>query len=92
MTSTYDPVLDGERLKKQLGRVKALMLDGEWRGLAEIAVATGAPEASASARLRDLRRHGLTVERQRVPGGRGLHRYRILRQGQLALPETEAAA
>lgn len=40
--------------------------------------ATGAPEASASARLRDLRRAGLTVERRRRGDPKaGLWEYRV---------------
>lgn len=78
---TYDPDQDHGRLKAQLGRVRWLMLDGEWRTLRHIAEATGHPEASVSARLRDLRRieHGAwTVERRRVPNGNGLHEYRLV--------------
>jgi hypothetical protein len=60
--------------------VAALMLDGRWRTLRQISDATGSPEASVSARLRDMRkpRFGLsTVERERM-GDDGLHRYRLL--------------
>lgn len=48
------------RLGKQARRVIVLMVDGEWRTLSEISERTGDPEASISARLRDLRRadHG----------------------------------
>ena len=75
---TYDERRDGSRLEKQLVRVRSLMLDGRWRTLAEIARATGDPEASASARLRDLRKAphgGWTVERRRRTTG--LFEYRI---------------
>jgi hypothetical protein len=88
---TYDADQDHGRLKAQLGRVKTLMLDGEWRTLAAIATATNDPEASVSARLRDLRRieHGAwTVERRRVPNGNGLHEYRLLPPK----PQTESEA
>jgi uncharacterized membrane protein len=53
---------------------------GDWWTLAELARATGYPEASISARLRDLRKPkfgGYTVERQYVE--RGLFRYRVTR-------------
>jgi len=53
---TYNPALDYDRLKKQLGRVFNLMADGKWRTLGEIAAALADPEASVSARLRDLRK------------------------------------
>jgi hypothetical protein len=76
---TFDEGRDGERFTLQLGRVRALMLDGKWRTLAEIAEATGYPEASISARLRDLRKPrfgGFQVERRYLR--RGLHEYRVV--------------
>jgi hypothetical protein len=54
---------------EQLVRVRELMRDGKERTLAEISEITGDPEASVSARLRDLRRpkYGLwTVRRKRI--------------------------
>ena len=90
--STFDPVLDGPRLTKQLERVLRLMRDEQWRTLAEIGFEVGsASEAGVSARLRDLRKAkhgGYTVERRRVPGARGLHQYRLLGAGQLRLEEA----
>ena len=77
--ATYSESRDGERLSGQLARVRELMRDGRWRTLAEIAAATGASEAGASARLRDLRKpkHGAhTVEREWR--GNGLWAYRLL--------------
>jgi DNA-binding transcriptional regulator GbsR (MarR family) len=53
----------------QLGKVYRLMQDGQARTLQEISVATGASEASVSARLRDLRKAqfgGFTVSRYRT--------------------------
>lgn len=79
--STFDSVFDAERLNKQSRVVYAVMQDGIWRTLAQIALLTGAPEASVSARLRDFRKEkfgGITVERRRVASARGLHQYRIL--------------
>ena len=70
--ATFDSSLDGPRLTSQLGRVKALMLDGRWHSLAEIAGRVGGSEAGVSARLRDLRKPrngGWNVERQRVDAG-----------------------
>lgn len=75
---TFDPAIDADRLNHQQRLVYDLMADGVWRGLAEIHAATGAPEASASARLRDLRRAGLTVERRRRDPRAGLWEYRVL--------------
>lgn len=76
--ATFDAVFDFDRLNAQAKRVFRVMADGEWRTLRELAGATGDPEASVSARLRDLRKPrfgGLTVERRRR--GRGLWEYRI---------------
>lgn len=65
----------------QLARVRALMEDGQWRTLRQIAEAVfPASEAGVSARLRDLRKDGLKVERERVAPGRSLWRYRVLRR------------
>lgn len=76
---TYNRGRDRERLAAQLASVRRLMADGRWRLLSEIAAETGAPEASISARLRDLRKAkfgALTVERDYV--GDGLWQYRVL--------------
>lgn len=79
--STFDSVFDADRLNKQSRVVYAAVEDGQWRTLAQIALLTGAPEASVSARLRDFRKEkfgGITVERRRVENVRGLHEYRVL--------------
>lgn len=76
---TYDDARDGERLNKQLKRVRQLMLDGKWRTLEAISAVVEAPGASVSARLRDLRKlkfGGHFVDREHV--GHGLHRYRLV--------------
>lgn len=76
--STYDPLLDKDRLATLLGRVFSLMADGRWRTLAEIQGRVGGTEASVSARLRDLRKArcgSYTVEHRRVAGG--LWEYRL---------------
>lgn len=72
---TYIPDRDGERLSRQARRVFLIMRDGDWHALHELAIKTGDPEASISARLRDLRRAGYMVLRQYVE--RGLWRYRM---------------
>ncbi len=76
---TFDAVQDRDRLGAQLEAVKALMLDGEWRTLSGISSILLYPEASVSARLRDLRKErfgGYTVERRRA-NSRGLYEYRL---------------
>jgi hypothetical protein len=70
---------DLPRLSNQLKAVRSLMLDGNWRTLSEISVACGIPQQSASARIRDCRKHPLNyeVERRAVPGQSGLFEYRL---------------
>lgn len=53
---TIDAVIDEPRLQSALSKVYRLMLDGQWRTLAQIAAHCGTSEAGASARLRDLRK------------------------------------
>lgn len=77
---TFDPSKDRARLARQYADVVAAMSDGLWHTLAYIASAANAPEASASARLRDMRRDGWVVHRRRVEGGNGLNEYRATRQ------------
>lgn len=78
---TFSPEYDAQRLTRQLDRVRALMLDGQWRTLSAIAVAVQGSEAGVSARLRDLRRHeygGYVIDRRRVGDPRrGLFHYRM---------------
>jgi hypothetical protein len=77
--ATFDAPRDEKRLAKQQKAVRELMIDGQWRTLGQIAAAVGSPEASVSARLRDLRKltHGShQVERRYVK--RGLYEYRVL--------------
>ena len=82
---TYDPVRDRERLGKQMVRVIEAMLDGQWRSLEQIKKLTGDPEASISARLRDIRKiyHPGAMEHRRQENGLWL--YRVL------LTDREAA-
>jgi hypothetical protein len=84
---TYEPEPDHDRLASQVARVFDLMKDGRWRTLGEIESVTGDPQASVSARLRDLRKDrfgGHEVQRRR----RGLPR-RGLFEYRLALPDPE---
>jgi hypothetical protein len=76
--ATFQLELDGDRLGEQARRVWDAMSNGAWWTLHELAAHTGDPEASVSARIRDLRKYkfgGWTVARERIAGGR--HRYRL---------------
>ena len=76
---TFDESRDGSRLARQLTAVRLAMESGDWHTLAELAAVVGAPEASVSARLRDLRKPkfgGFTIEREYAGGGQW--RYRML--------------
>lgn len=70
-------LFDKHRLARQAKVVLAYFESrrGEWLTLADIKSATGAPEASASARFRDLRAAGFPM--QRKPGVNGLNWYRM---------------
>jgi hypothetical protein len=78
---TFNPALDGARLNKQLQAVFDYMRDGQWRTLGEISEAKGFPQASISARLRDLRKPkfgGHVVSRRhRGEASLGLYEYRL---------------
>ena len=82
--STYVPKLDQVRLGRQLDRVFQFMLDHKNHTLNEIAQATGSPEASVSARLRDMRRplhkKGMGLNIVRTRGENGLHFYKWERE------------
>ena len=81
--SDYKPEHDDVRLKKQINRVYALMMDGKWRTLSEIAALTGDPESSVSAQLRHLRkpRFGSFIVNKQSRGEReqGLFEYQLLK-------------
>ena len=77
--ATFDPDQDAVRLSQQADDVWAFMLDGAWHTLRSISSATGHPEASVSARLRDFRKERFgthQVQRQRV--AKGAHAYRLV--------------
>lgn len=81
--ATYRRDLDRPRLGRQAQDVWNLMADGEWRTLAQIAAATGHPEASVSARLRDFRKDGwgghvVVAEREPTLLDTGTWRYRVV--------------
>lgn len=69
---------DAIRLAGLMGRVESYMRDGKWATLAEISYQCRGAEASVSARLRDLRRKGYVVERERTEQP-GVFRYRAVR-------------
>jgi hypothetical protein len=73
--ATYIPERDGKRLNAQCLRVFEAMRFGDWRTLSSLALVTGDPEASVSARLRDLKAHGFAIHKEYV--SRGLWRYRM---------------
>lgn len=88
--STFDPALDEERLNEQTIRVYRLMIDEGWHTLSEISAAIGDPEASISARLRDLRKPdfgGFEVQRRRRSVG--LWEYRLQPPGSSELAPTK---
>jgi hypothetical protein len=71
---------DRKRLNKQALRVYAVMRDEQYHSLQTIAERTGDPEASISARLRDLRKAkfgGHSVMRRRIPET-GVWMYRLV--------------
>lgn len=78
--STFDAARDGVRLNAQMQAVWDVVKSGDWYTLKTISIFTKCPEASVSARLRDLRKvrwGGLTVERKYVSNG--LWAYRVVR-------------
>lgn len=76
---TYSGERDGGRLFAQLVRVRLILSDGEWHTLPELSATTGDPEASVSARIRDLRKRkwGSRIV-LREYAGHGLWRYRLV--------------
>ena len=78
---TFEPQLDRDRLAFLLGAVLDQLRTGAWRTLEELRERIGkGSEAGISARLRELRKLGFTIERRRrphVPGERGLFEYRL---------------
>lgn len=88
---TYTPELDRARLGAQAQRVLDLMLDSRWRTLAEIAEQTHDPEASVSARLRDLRKPGfgshIIDRRHRGDPTHGQYEYRLVNRGTVSDPK-----
>ena len=76
---TFSELRDCDRLNRQCQDVFDVVKNGLWITLADLAEATGHPDASVSARLRDLRKSrfgGFEIEREYVC--RGQWRYRMV--------------
>lgn len=81
--ATFVEARDGARLAEQGRRVLAYMLRMDCEcTLAEIAKGTGDPEASISARLRDIRAAGFNVDSRHLRGGQWV--YRVSRKSPVA--------
>lgn len=82
-TSTLIPALDGERLATQMQHVRGVMLASTgWLTLREIEDTLGYPQASISARLRQLRSERIyeVLRRRRGKEKRGVWEYRAVRR------------
>lgn len=88
---TYNRARDGGRLKRQLLLVRDAMADHGWHTLHELSEALGEPEASISARFRDLRKPkfgGHIVDRRYLHDG--LFAYRMQPDtGRVVAPRAE---
>lgn len=79
---TFSQRHDGKRLGRQLDRVRDFLIRhrGRWFTLRYLSGELGYPEASVSARLRDLRKERFgeyPVERRRCAPGSGTWEYRL---------------
>jgi len=73
----YSPPRDRPRLKKQFDRVLAVMEDGKWHTIAEVANLTEDPAQSVARQMRYIRaRPGMRVERRHDGGG--LYSFRVV--------------
>lgn len=75
----FQPPRDGGRLAVQYVRIFALMRDGVWRTLDQIAQTTQDPPASVSAQLRNVRKGSFgrhTLNRRYI--GQGLYEYQLV--------------
>ncbi len=79
---TYDPELDHDRLSTQMEHVRGVMLTSTgWLTLRELEDTLGYPQASISARLRQLRAEGHDVQRRRRGNPKlGIWEYRCARR------------
>ncbi len=90
--ATIVPSRDSKRLGDQLAKVQAIMEHGTWHTLGDLAILCDAPQASISARLRDLRKpkFGEWIVERRYEGN-GLFSYRLAgrrtdKTGQFRMP------
>jgi hypothetical protein len=77
--ATFEPKRDTIRLNEQCQDVYNFMADNCWHTLREISERVRHPEASCSARLRDLRKPkfgGFTIEKRYIENG--LWQYRMV--------------
>lgn len=80
----FDEAIDGERIEKQMDRIRGVLLSHAWLSLAQLANATGDPEASISAQIRHLRKPrfgGHTIEKRRRQPEGGTWEYRMVPEG-----------
>jgi len=76
---TFNEARDGDRLRRQLDIIKAAMQDGNGHTLSELANLASCSTASASARVRDLRKlkhGGHTIGRAYM--GKGVWSYAMI--------------
>lgn len=88
--SNYDHTRDAPRLTDQMNRVFEVLSTNQWVTLADIAAATGDPEASISAQIRHLRKARFgSWDIQKRHNGHGLYSYRMT--GEKTTPSSEPA-
>lgn len=76
--ASFDEERDGDRLRSQLNIVRRIMCDGRPHTLSELADAASCSVASASARVRDLRKDRFGGHRiDRTYAGNGVWLYRM---------------
>ena len=77
----YERKMDKERLARQIKEVHDHVSSGSWKTVEEISVATGYPQPSVSAQLRNLRKEkfgGLDV-RGRYRSGARIFEYKLVK-------------
>lgn len=82
--STYIPERDKARLNAQALGVLRVFEDGKKRSLAQIREITGYPEASISARYRQLREAGYPMRKEYIQRGLYLYWMQINNRGEMA--------
>lgn len=77
--STYDPEHDRERLGRQLQAVLTYLRTHDRATLRQLSGYSGGSEAGCSARIRDLRKLGFDIQKERVEPGSGLYQYWLVK-------------